>query len=461
MLDCVTEIPLPGRMFAPPDALAQSSAARTPLPAFVAGPENRLVAGAIDRLLQATPAAPEASGPKPAATSPIVLVGPSGTGKSHLAFGLVRHWQSRYGDQSALYTTAADFRHRLYDAIKRQAELEFRAEMRGCQLLAIDDLHHLPADDHVLQELRYTIDDYDDQGAVIVITSTEPISALPNLPSDLRSRLACGLLLHLAPPGDAARIRILRHAVRSLGRSISDETSERLAHGIEGTANNLFKALFELSNSPNDTQCDYERHATQLLAARAARRPTLREIISVVARHQNVRQAQLKSSSRRQSIVYARALVVFLAHELTAARYDEIGRALGGRDHTTIIHNYRKIAEERSAIHRRNRLWSSSNGCCSADRNISARWWRTCLNDVDKQHHIVIVRYRNAPTDETIHSHQHDANTLRTSQQQFFHTIENIVNTTATAAFSTSASHCQHSRLAQDNYYKDLNKYFY
>jgi len=87
--------------------------------------------------------------------------------------------------------------------------------------------------------------------------------------------------------------------------------------------------------------------ADQLLAARAARRPTLREITTVVARYQNLPQSQLKSSSRRQSIVFARAIVVFLAREVAAATYDEIGRALGGRDHTTIIHNYRKIARQR------------------------------------------------------------------------------------------------------------------
>ena len=81
-------------------------------------------------------------------------------------------------------------------------------------------------------------------------------------------------------------------------------------------------------------------------AATSARRPTIREITAVVARNQNVPQSQLKSSSRKQSIVFARGLIVFLARELANLSYEEIGRALGGRDHTTIIHNYRKIAHE-------------------------------------------------------------------------------------------------------------------
>ncbi len=184
------------------------------------------------------------------APSVLVLFGPSGIGKTHLAQGLVRHWQSELGEGSAAYTTAADFRHRLNDAVKRQAELEFRTAFRGRQLLAIDDLQHLPPDDHVLQVLRYTLDDYQDRGGTVVVTSTSPINELPHLPPDLRSRLACGLALQLAPPGDAARVRIIRHAAHALGRPISEEAADRLAHGLEGTANDLHGAVFQLAPPP-------------------------------------------------------------------------------------------------------------------------------------------------------------------------------------------------------------------
>jgi chromosomal replication initiator protein len=88
--------------------------------------------------------------------------------------------------------------------------------------------------------------------------------------------------------------------------------------------------------------------AEQLYGARSRQRPTLREIVAAVARYYRIPQAQLKSGSRRQSIVAARAMVIYLARELAAATYEQIGRALGGRDHTTIIHSFRKIEHERS-----------------------------------------------------------------------------------------------------------------
>jgi chromosomal replication initiator protein len=347
MLDCVTEIPLPGRILAPPGAATRGKASRDPLPAFVAGPENRLVASAIGELIES--ATPNDSAVAQRFAPPmLVLFGASGTGKSHLAHGVVRHWQSQLGDDSARYTTAADFRHLLGDAIKRQAELEFRAEYRGRQLLAIDDLQHLPADDYAWQELRYTLDDYEDRGATVIVTANEPIAALANVPSDIRSRLAGGMALQLAPPSEPARIKILQQAASALHRPIAPEAVQRLAQGIDGTANSLFQAIFELFAPAAGRSLNDFARAEQVLAARAARKPTLREIIAVVARYQNIPQSQLKSGSRRQSVVFARGIIVYLARELAGISYEEIGRALGGRDHTTIIHNYQKIDDQRT-----------------------------------------------------------------------------------------------------------------
>jgi len=347
MLDCVTEIPLPGRILAPPAATARGQATRDPLPSFVAGPENRLVAGAIGELIEsATSDGSEVT--KRFAPRVLQLFGASGTGKSHLAHGVVLHWQLQLGDDSARYATAADFRHLLSDAIKRQAELEFRTEYRGRQLLAIDDLQHLPAGDYAWQELRFTLDDYEDRRATVIVTANEPVATLANVPADIRSRLAGGLALQLAPPSEPARIRILQQAASALHRPISPAAVQALAQGIDGTANSLFQAIFELFAPTAGRPLNDAARAEQVLAARAARKPTLREIIAVVARYQHIPQSQLKSSSRRQSIVFARAIIVFLARDLAEISYEEIGRALGGRDHTTIIHNYQKIDDQRT-----------------------------------------------------------------------------------------------------------------
>jgi chromosomal replication initiator protein len=243
--------------------------------------------------------------------------------------------------------TAGDLRRQFLDAIGSDSVVDFRRHFRDRQLLAIDDLHHLPAEEHLSQELRYTLDAYEDSGRIVMVTSSRPPSTLANLSPDLRSRLASGLMLQLSAPGAAARVRIVRQTSAVLGRSLSDDAAHRLAVGVTGTATDLIGALFELCSTPRGDETSDAIHTGQLLAARTAQRPALREIIAVVARYTSVPQKQLRSGSRKQSTVFARAMVVYLARELAGTSYHEIGRALGGRDHTTIMHNYRNIDRDR------------------------------------------------------------------------------------------------------------------
>jgi chromosomal replication initiator protein len=315
------------------------------LPTFVAGPENRLVAATFRRLLDQVNRCCANSLDDPRTAPPVLaLFGSSGTGKTHLAHGLVRHWQERQGVETAEYVTASEFRRRFADAMRDETVADFRCILRSRQLLAIDDLDHLPADEYLMQELRYTIDAYEENGGTLLVTSHRPVSALAALPADLRSRLASGASLQLAAPGAAARYRILRQASAAFGRSLTDEAARRLADGIAGTTLDLLGALFELCSASPIHGANDANLAKRLLSAR---KPTLREVISVVARYAKVPQRQLKSASRKQSIVAARAMVVYLGRELAGASYHEIGGALGGRDHTTIMHSYRKIDEER------------------------------------------------------------------------------------------------------------------
>jgi chromosomal replication initiator protein len=271
------------------------------------------------------------------------LFGAAGTGKTHLAHGLVRAWQEHGGLESAAYMTAGDFRRQCAAAFRDEQIVEFRRLVRGRRLLAIDDLHQLPAADYVFQELRYTLDDYEERGGIVLVTSHRPTSTMGNLPAELRSRFASGLALQLAPPGAAARLRIVQQTSTAVGRSLADHVARRLADSMSGTTADLIGALFTLLSLP-DVDGNNARIAGRLVAER---QPTLQEIVTVVARYTNIPQKQLKSASRKQSIVFARALVVYLARELAGASYHTIGQALGGRDHTTIMHNHRKIDEER------------------------------------------------------------------------------------------------------------------
>jgi chromosomal replication initiator protein len=358
VVDYLTEIPLPGRILAPATKNLARDAAPSALPSFVAGPENRLVATTVNRLMSpgrgetrlsvAASLRSEIRRGEDADFQPniVALFGPSGVGKTHLAHGLVKHWQRERGEDSAFYTTAADFRHDFHVAMKSNRVAEFRDAYRGRRLLAIDDLHRLPNEEYFTVELRHTLDAIEENGGNVIVTSLRPVETIVNLPAEIRSRLASGLSLQLSPPGSEARVRIIRHASTALGHELSLNAASRLAAGIEGTAPQVFSALFELCTEARICGTNDAVRTEQLLAARTGRRPSLPQIIAAVAKYTSIPQKQLKSASRRQAIVNARAIAAYLARTLSNASYDQIGRALGGRDHTTVMHSCKKIERE-------------------------------------------------------------------------------------------------------------------
>ncbi|MGD9635113.1 MAG: DnaA/Hda family protein [Pirellulales bacterium] len=337
MVELLTEIPVRGRTFSAPPRDDRGEPVRVALESFVAGPENRVTASAINRLLEAQGAP---------LCSLLAICGASGTGKTHLARGLVHSWQERFGANAATYLTAADFRHALADAVRHESVGEFRGRLREHRLLVLDDIDRLPRDEYVQQELRFTIDAFAEADAMLVVTSKKPLSVVRELSPDVRSRLAAGLELRLAAPEEAARTELVRHTSAALGRPLSPVAAASFAAGIGGTANELFGALLEF-NARFTADGDGRQLAAvdEFLAVRSARKPAMNEILQVVARYYRVSQKVLKSSTRRQSAVVARAMAIYLARELAELSYQRIGQALGGRDHTTVMHNYRKVAD--------------------------------------------------------------------------------------------------------------------
>ncbi|HVT30859.1 MAG TPA: DnaA/Hda family protein [Lacipirellulaceae bacterium] len=348
MIDQLSEIPLLGRVLAPLYASNESSSPRRASLGFVAGAENRLVAAALNQWMQLAADGNEATSIRPIAPKLLVLFGPNGTGKTHLALGLVRYWNDRHRNETATYLTAADFYRQYIDAIKQNAVADFRRAIRAYDLLAVDDLHELPSKEHISQEIRFTLDAYEESGGRLIVTSRRAATMLANITPDVRSRLASGLVLQLAPPGNAARVRIIRRASESMGHALPDEATDALARNVTGTANDLFGAVFAYCAASTDRTHGDASAAGLWLAGRTAQQLKLRDILAAVARYFGLPQAQLKSHSRRQSIVVARSIAVYLARELAGASYEQIGRALGGRDHTTIIHNYRKVERARA-----------------------------------------------------------------------------------------------------------------
>lgn len=353
-IDRVTLAPIQGRRLsrARNGSAAPAEADPTRLPNFVAGPENHLLVAVINRLIASIeePAAPTtglpATTPNPLRLStPLVLTGPTGSGKTHLACGLADLWRARRGEDEVAYYTAADFSRALAGAIADGAVRDFRRRLRRKRLVVIDDAHRLGATKNKAAELRHTIDGVSEAGGLMLLTLSGPAADAPGFDRPLLSRLAGGLAIEIAPPGLHARRELLRQAADAAGCKLDDRALETLAEQLPPEPPRMLRAAVELRRRQG-VRIDAQAARQLLEDDRPDNSPPLRDILRVVARYHQVPLNVLTSASRKQGVVAARAVAIYLARELTPMSYADIGRLLGGRDHTTIMHNYRRIDRE-------------------------------------------------------------------------------------------------------------------
>lgn len=311
---------------------------------FVAGPENELVAAIVNRLIADLNRSRQepAENPLP---GPLVLLGPSGSGKTHLAFGLAMLWAAKRGSEEVGFFTAADFARDFATAIDQDAVRSWRRSLRRKQLLVIDDAHRLGDSDHKATELRHTLDGVAEHGGRVLLTFNGPPSKSAAFDRPLLSRLAEGLMLEVSPPGRQARRELLRHAARASGCEVDEAALDALADNLPADARGVVRAAIELRRRSGRT-VDATGASSYVQDTQPDHSTPLKDILRVTARYHQVPLRVLTSASRKQAVVTARAIAIYLARELTPLSYAQIGQALGGRDHTTIMHNYRRIARE-------------------------------------------------------------------------------------------------------------------
>jgi chromosomal replication initiator protein len=302
---------------------------------FIVGPENRLTAATILSLLNG----------EPAWFSPLVLYGPSGTGKSHLASCVAE------SQPDAVYTTGADFAHELATALDHNTIAEFRTKYRTAGLLVFEDLLQLTGRRAALQELQHLLDDFEAREAPVLITSLQPPADVAELPPSLRSRLSGGLVLSVASPGVAARETILQRWAAAQQIPLSSAAAKLLAERVGPGMSQLRAALHDLHleslgnrlGAAPPIEADAVRQ--YLARHRAARRPHLNQISAVVAKHFGIPRRALSSPSRRRQVVLARAVAIYLGRTLCDASLKCLGNHFGGRDHTTVLHNFQQMQD--------------------------------------------------------------------------------------------------------------------
>jgi len=333
--------PLPPRTSAPGGSASFNP--RHTFEQFVIGDSNRLAHAAAL-------AVAEMPG---LAYNPLFICGPPGLGKTHLLNSIANYVTAYGGGATVRYTTAEAFTNHFLGALHGHDIESFKAAYRGVDVLLVDDVQFLQAKARTEQEFFHTFNALHQAGAQIVLTSDRLPRDLGELETRLRERFEAGLVTDVRAPDASTRLTILRKrvqqdAVGELDPAALDLIAERVTDNVRALEGALIRvvAFGSLTGRPVTPELTAEV-LDGLYPDRKgrSRAMTVREIQERTADAFGVSVEALVSSSRAGGVAWPRQVAMYLARELTDQTLPAIGRAFGGRNHTTVLHAYRRTAE--------------------------------------------------------------------------------------------------------------------
>jgi len=287
------------------------------------------------------------------AYNPLFLYGGTGLGKTHLLHAIGNAVMERSPKRRVLYITGEAFTNEFILGIQQGAADAFRSRFRKIDVLLIDDIQFIADKERTQEEFFHTFNALHSAGKQIVITSDRTPKEISLLEERLRSRFEWGLIADISSPDLETRIAILRSKAEESGVIVADDVVEQVARRVQSNVRELEGALTRLvavgrlSGMPVTMELA-ARVLSEAVYPNPKRILEPEQVVSVVAEHFGLTVEQLRGPKRDREIVVPRQIAAYLSREETDASLVRIGGALGGRDHSTIIHGCAKIEREMS-----------------------------------------------------------------------------------------------------------------
>ena len=286
--------------------------------------------------------------------NPLFIYGGVGLGKTHLMHSVAHFILKNNPSAKILYVTSEKFTNELIDAIRNKNNVsttEFREKYRNNDVLLIDDIQFIIGKESTQEEFFHTFNALYEAKKQIIISSDRPPREIETLEDRLRSRFEWGLTVDIQPPDYETRMAILRKKEELEGYNIDNEIIKYIATNVKSNIRELEGALTKIvaSSKLNNKEINLElaeEALKDLISPNAAREVTPQLIINIVSEHFGITPLDLIGQKRSKELVFPRQIVMYLCGDMTSESLQNIGKALGGRDHTTIIHGTKKIASE-------------------------------------------------------------------------------------------------------------------
>ena len=285
--------------------------------------------------------------------NPLFLYGGVGMGKTHLMHAIGRALLDNGMGMRIVYTSSERFMNDMITCIRTDRMPQFHQRYRSADVLLIDDVQLLGTKERTQEEFFHTFNELHDHQRQIVISSDSPPKDIPGLLDRLRSRFEWGLLADIQPPDLETKMAILDKKAEIEGVSLPEDVRSFVATKTKGNVRELEGALVKLiayaSLTGSHISLAMAQQALRHLVHAQDRRVTIESIQKAVAERFGLKLSELKQKSNTKKIVYPRQIAMYLVKEMTSASLPEIGRAFGGKHHTTVLHSVEKIERLRQS----------------------------------------------------------------------------------------------------------------
>lgn len=305
---------------------------------FIIGPFNEVAYSAAQATLR-----------QPGIYNPLYIYGSTGLGKTHLIQAVGNALKAKNPHISILYTNSEKFTNDVIGGIHSGKINSLKEKYRTYDVFIMDDIQFLSGRDKTQEELFHLFNIFFDKGRQVIFSSDKHPNFISGLEDRLKSRLSQGMIIDISRPEYESRVAILQAKAKEQGILFSPETIDFIARNVEGNIRELEGIMNTLGAQMHIKQREPTLTDLKMMVKnniKPKKNISIEEIIETIAHFYNIDKSLIYEKTRRKEIVQARQVVMFILREDFNISFPLIGRKLGGRDHTTVIHSCDKIKEE-------------------------------------------------------------------------------------------------------------------
>lgn len=281
--------------------------------------------------------------------NPMFIYGPSGSGKTHLVNAIGLKAKQMYPQKRVLYVSARLFQTQYTDAVLHNASNDFINFYQSIDMLIVDDIQEWAGKAKTLNTFFHIFNHLFRNGKRIILACDRPPVELKDMPDRLLTRFSCGLVCELEKPNIQLCVDILSNKIRRDGLKIPVDVISFIAQTCNGSVRDLQGAVNGLLAYSIVYNCSIDIRLAERVIKRAVKvddKPlTIDDIVETVCHHYNVTVTAVNSKSRKRDYVVARQVTMYLAQKYTKMPASRIGKLVGNRDHSTVIHSCSKVEE--------------------------------------------------------------------------------------------------------------------